>query len=175
MALAMTSLPVPVSPSMKTVESVGATMRTRSSVSIRALLHPTIPSDACSSERFSLTKLVLAKLCACGKAMLGLPIHHPPTRSLFDWGCFTYPACLCQHTFTPFLHPLWFRRSQLPCPTANFRLVLCRSGRACNLRASRLPSLLEQESAIRVQATAPSITSNSCVRSGPVTEYTAPN
>ena len=62
-----------------------------------------------------------------------------------------------------------------PCPTANFRLVLCRSGRACNLRASRLPSLLEQESAIRVQATAPSITSNSCVRSGPVTEYTAPN
>src|SRR5579864_8363384 len=34
---------------------------------------------------------------------------HPPTRSLFDWGCFTYPACLCRHTFTPFLHPLWFR------------------------------------------------------------------
>src|ERR1700722_3801222 len=82
MALAMTSLPVPVSPSMRTVESVGATMRTRSSVSIRAVLHPTIPSNARSPERFSLTKLVVAKLCACGKAMLGLPIPHPPTRSL---------------------------------------------------------------------------------------------
>src|SRR6266478_8591224 len=62
-----------------------------------------------------------------------------------------------------------------PCLTANFRLVLCRSDRACNLMASRLPSLLQQESTIRVQATTPSITSNSCVRSGPVTEYTAPN
>src|SRR5579863_2555575 len=82
MALAMTSLPVPVSPSMRTVESVGATVRTRSSVSIRAVLHPTIPSNACCLERFSLAKLMPTKLCASGKAIPGLPILHPPTLSL---------------------------------------------------------------------------------------------
>src|SRR5580704_12310329 len=82
MALAMTSLPVPVSPSMRTVESVGATVRTRSSVSIRAVLHPTIPSNVCCLERFSLAKLMPTKLCASGKAIPGLPILHPPTPSL---------------------------------------------------------------------------------------------
>src|SRR5579864_8363385 len=175
MALAMTSLPVPVSPSMRTVESVGATMRTRSSVSIRAVLHPTIPSNACSSERFSLTKLVLAKLCACGKAMLGLPIHIL-LRVLYLTGGASLIQLVCADILLlPSSIHCGFDIHKSPCPTANFRLVLCRSGRACNLRASRLPSLLEQESAIRVQATAPSITSNSCVRSGPVTEYTAPN
>src|SRR5713101_4605297 len=35
--------------------------------------------------------------------------------------------------------------------------------------------LLEQESSTRVQETSPSITSYSCVRSGAVTAYTAPN
>src|SRR3984957_1708368 len=82
MALAMTSLPVPVSPSMRTVESVGATVRTRSSVSIRPVLHPTIPSNACCLERFSLAKLMLAKVRASGKAIPGLPILHPPAPSL---------------------------------------------------------------------------------------------
>src|SRR3984957_3423964 len=87
MALAMTSLPVPVSPSMRTVESVGATVRTRSSVSIRAVLHPTIPSNSCCFERFSLARVTLPKLCASGKAICGLPILHPPTPSLHLADC----------------------------------------------------------------------------------------
>ena len=74
----MTSLPVPVSPSMRTAESVGATVRTSSSVFIRAVLHPTIPSNSCRFKRFSLAKLMLAKLHASGEAIFGLPILHPP-------------------------------------------------------------------------------------------------
>src|SRR5258708_18746379 len=44
MARAMSSFPVPVSPSMRAVESVGATVRTRSSTSRSDPLAPTMPS-----------------------------------------------------------------------------------------------------------------------------------
>src|ERR1700733_8339421 len=72
----MTSLPVPVSPSMRTVESVGATVRTRSSVFIRAALHQTIPSNSCCFERFSVANLMREKHFTFGKAIFGLPILH---------------------------------------------------------------------------------------------------
>jgi len=46
MARAISSFPVPVSPSMRAVELVGATIRTRSNTSRRALLAPTMSSKA---------------------------------------------------------------------------------------------------------------------------------
>src|SRR6266853_4809987 len=53
MARAISSFPVPVSPSMRAVELVGATIRTRSNTSRRALLAPTM------SSKPSITPLLL--------------------------------------------------------------------------------------------------------------------
>ena len=59
MARAMSSLPVPLSPLMKTVESVGATVSTSRSTRLRAALSPTISSKSysvrISSSRYSLS------------------------------------------------------------------------------------------------------------------------
>src|SRR5579862_9242135 len=57
MACATSSLPVPVSPSIRTVASVGATVRIRSNTPRRPVLEPTMPSRSVysSSEMYDPT------------------------------------------------------------------------------------------------------------------------
>src|SRR5262245_29637894 len=61
MARAMSSFPVPLSPTISTVASVGATTSTFSSTALRAALVPTIPSKFCCVVSSFLSGLLLSQ------------------------------------------------------------------------------------------------------------------
>src|ERR1700728_4546093 len=73
MARAISSLPVPVSPKIRTVESVGATSRTSSSTVFNTALSPTIPSNAVEYDGFpppwKMTLLSSIVLGICAESM----------------------------------------------------------------------------------------------------------
>jgi hypothetical protein len=69
-----TFLSLPVWPSMRTVDSAYATVRTRFSIFIRSVPHLNIPSNSCCLGRSRLAKPMLKKLCASGKAIFDRPL-----------------------------------------------------------------------------------------------------
>src|ERR1700733_9071711 len=120
MACAMSSFPVPVSPSIKTVESVAATTRTMSRTRPRAALVPTILGEFLSQISSPSNPVFAANPSGITKDAVRF------RASLTQFVC-------ADILLIPSLVDCGFAVHKSPCLTVNSRLVLCRSDRACNL------------------------------------------